>query len=294
MSIGYVIKEGFAGLGRARLAAFTSMFSLFIAVLLIGVLFRLGYNAYEVTQLLQQQVEVEVFLYDLNSTEVQLMEGRLTENPGVTGLSYISKDSAAQVFQQEFGTGGEAIAELDFLPASFRLVITEDYTVAQVDSLVQEINTYEGVDEVRFNMALLQMIESRTETLFMFGGAIGIFILLVAMILVFNTIRLTIYAKRDLIKAMKLVGATNAFIRRPFLVEGILQGLIAGGLAAVVVYSLFYWGIPYFMPQIGVLSWPFGKWYYLVGGIILLAIFLGWWGSRWAAHKFIKDMGVSS
>lgn len=294
MSAGYVLKEGFAGLGRARLAALTSIFSLFIAVLLIGVLFRLGFNAYEITQLLQQQVEVEVFLEDLNSTELQLMEGRLMENPGVTGLSFISKDSASQVFQQEFGMGGDAIAELDFLPASFRLVITEDYNVAQVDSLVQEIDTYEGVDEVRFNMALLQTIESRTDTLFLVGGAIGIFILVVAMILVFNTIRLTIYAKRDLIKAMKLVGATNAFIRRPFLVEGILQGIIAGGFAAALIYSLFQWAIPYFMPQIGVLSWPFGRWYFLIGGTILLAIILGWWGSRWAARKFIKNMGVSS
>lgn len=294
MSVGYVLKEGFAGLGRARLAALTSMFSLFIAVLLIGVLFRLGYNAYEVTQLLNEQVEVEVFLEDLNATDTQLMEGRLMENPGITGLSYISKDSAAQVFQQEFGTGAETISSLDFLPASFRLAISEDYTVTQVDSLVQEINMYEGVDEVRFNMALLQMIESRTETLFLVGGAIGIFILLVAMILVFNTIRLTIYAKRDLIKAMKLVGATNAFIRRPFLVEGILQGLIAGGFAAAIIYSLFHWAIPYFMPQIGVLSWPFGRWYYLISGVVLLAILLGWWGSRWAARKFIKDMGVSS
>lgn len=294
MSVGYVVKEGFAGLGRARLAALTSIFSLFIAVLLIGILFRLGYNAYEVIQLLQQQVEVEVFLEDLSNSDIQQMEDKLMNNPGVSGLSFISKDSAAQVFQQEFGMGGEAIAELDFLPASFRLVISDEYTVTQVDSLVREIDSYEGVDEVRFNMALLQMIESRTETLVFAGGIVGIFILLVAMILVFNTIRLTIYAKRDLIKAMKLVGATNSFIRRPFLVEGVLQGLIAGGFAAVVIYALFQWGIPYFMPQIGVLSWPFARWYYLVGGVILLAILLGWWGSRWAARKFIKDMGVSS
>jgi len=294
MSIGYVLKEGFAGLGRARLAAITSIFSLFIAVLLIGVLFRLGYNAYEVTQLLNKQVEVEVFLEDLNSTDTQRPEGRLLENPGIAGLTYISKDSAAQVFQQEFGTGGEAIAGLDFLPASYRLSISEEYSVTQVDSLVQEISNYEGVDEVRFNMALLQVIESRTETLFLVGGAIGIFILFVAMILVFNTIRLTIYAKRDLIKAMKLVGATNAFIRRPFLVEGVLQGIIAGGLAAGIIYSLFHWVLPYFMPQIGILSWPFGRWYYLISGVVFLAVFLGWWGSRWAARKFIKSVGVAS
>ncbi len=294
MSAGYILKEGFAGLGRAKLAAFTSMFSLFIAVLLIAVLFRIGYNAYEIAQVIRQQVEVEVFLDELDADETLEMETILVQKPEVAGLTYISKDSASQVFQQEFGMGSETIAQLDFLPASFRVVVSDEYSVAQIDSLVQEIRTYEGVNEVRFNLALLETIERRTEMLLIAGAAIGFFILFVAMILVFNTIRLTIYAKRDLIRAMKLVGATNSFIRRPFLVEGVLQGMIAGLFAAAVIFTLFEWVIPYFVPQVGILSWPFGEWYYLIGGTLLLSIFMGWWGSRWAAKRFIRDTKVYS
>lgn len=294
MSVGYVVKEGFAGLGRAKLAAFTSIFSLFIAVLLIGVLLRIGYNAYEVSQLIRQQVEVEVFLETLNQSSTRQLENLLSQKQEVAGIHYISSDSASKIFQQEFGLGSESIADLNFLPASFRLTMSDEYNVVQIDSLVQDIRTYDGVDEVRFNLALLQTIESRTETLFIVGSALGLFILLVAMILVFNTIRLTIYAKRDLIRAMKLVGATNAFIRRPFLIEGILQGLIAGTVASVTIYLLFEYMVPHFVPQIGVLSWPFGKWYFLIGATVAIAMIMGWLGSRWAAFKFIRDTKVYS
>ena len=292
MSLGYVLKEGFAGLSRARLAAFTSMFSLFVAVLLIGVLSRVGFNAYEVAQLLRQQIEVEVFLDDIDDRTTREIELRLEESPQVAGLSYISRDSAARIFQQEFGMGGESLADLNFLPASFRLTISDESEISQVDSLVTNVAEYRGVDEVRFNQALLRMLESRSEILAYIGGAIGLFILFVSMILIFNTIRLTIYAKRDLIHAMKLVGATNRFIRRPFLVEGVIQGFIAGSFASVIILFLFDWIVPRFIPQLGVLSWPFGRWYYLIGSIICLAIVMGWWGSRWAARKFIKETTV--
>lgn len=294
MSLGYVLKEGFAGLSRARLAAFTSIFSLFVAVLLIGVLSRIGFNAYEVSQLLRQQVEVEVFLENIDDQTTREIETRINRQEIVAGLSYISRDSASRIFQEDFGLGGETLAELNFLPASFRIQISDDSSISQIDSLVQVVSAYRGVDEVRFNQALLQMLESRTEMLILTGTAIGLFILFVAMVLVFNTIRLTIYAKRDLIRAMKLVGATNAFIRRPFLVEGVIQGIIAGTLASAVILMLFSWVVPGFVPQLGVLSWPYGRWYFLIGGVILLSVAMGWLGSRWAARKFIRETKVYS
>ncbi|TVR29496.1 MAG: ABC transporter permease [Balneolaceae bacterium] len=294
MSLGYVLKEGFAGLSRARLSAFTSIFSLFVAVLLLGVLARFGYNAYEVSQLLRQQVEVEVFLENIDDQTTREIESRIQQQQIVASLSYISRDSASKIFQQDFGLGGEALADLNFLPASFRILVTDDSEISQIDAMVQDISSYRGVDEVRYNQALLQMLESRTEVLILTGSAIGLFVLFVAMILVFNTIRLTIYAKRDLIRAMKLVGATNSFIRRPFLVEGVIQGFIAGSLASVVILILFDWIMPAFVPQLGVLSWPFGRWYFLISGVILLALIMGWWGSRWAARKFIRETKVYS
>jgi cell division transport system permease protein len=294
MSVGYLIKEGLAGLSRARLAAFTSIFSLFLAVLLIGVLARIGFNAYEVSQLLREQVEVEVFLDNIDSQSTNELRRSIESTHFVEELTYISKDSASKVFQQEFGMGGEALADLNFLPASFRLRMSDEASVAQVDSVAQSFGNLNGVDEVRFNLALLQLLETRTDQLAMGGAALGAFILLIAMILVFNTIRLTIYAKRDLIRAMKLVGATNGFIRRPFLVEGIVQGLIAGSAAAGLIYLLFDWFIPQNISQLGVLSWPFGRWYFLIGGVVVLAMIMGWMGSRWAARKFIKNTSVYS
>jgi cell division transport system permease protein len=292
MSLGYVLKEGVAGLSRARLAAFTSIFSLFVAVLLVGVISRVGFNTYEVVQLLKQQVEVEVFLQNIDDRTTREIERRIEERPIISELSYISRDSASKIFQQDFGIGSETLAEMNFLPASFRITMSDQATIEEISSFVDELAAFRGVDEVRFNQALLQTLESRTETLFMIGGAIGAFILFVAMVLVFNTIRLTIYAKRDLIRAMKLVGATNSFIRRPFLIEGIAQGVIAGTLASGILLVLFEWIVPRMVPQIGILSWPFGRWYFLVGGIILLAIIMGWWGSRWAARKFIRETKV--
>ena len=292
MSFNYIIKEGFAGLGRARLAAFTSVFSLFIAVLLTGVLFRVGYNAYEVSQLLRQQVEVEIFLKPISESERNNLRQRLSEKREITGISYISPDSASAIFSREFGLGAEALAGLNFLPASFRVVVSEQLQVSQIDSIVQQIRLEEGVDEVRFNLALLQALESRSETFLLIGGVLGLFILFVAVILVFNTIRLTIYAKRELIRAMKLVGATNRFIRSPFLVEGVIQGFIAGSAASLLIWALFEWLVPRLIPQVGILSWPFGRWYFLVSALMVSALFMGYAGSRWAARKFIRDTRI--
>ena len=294
MSLSYLIKEGVAGLSRARLAAFTSIFSLFLAVLLIGVLSRVGFNAYEISQTMRQQVEAEIFLEDIDEQTTNEIRSKIETEPFVEELIYISKDSASSIFREEFGMGSEAMADLNFLPASFRLKVSEEVTVARVDSLLQVVEGYTGVDDVEFNRALLEVLEARTDQLVVGGTAIGIFILFIAMILVFNTIRLTIYAKRDLIRAMKLVGATNGFIRRPFLIEGLLQGVIAGGAAAGVIFLLFEWAVPRFLSQFGVLSWPFGRWYYLIVAVVVLAMILGWWGSRLAARKFIKDTTVYS
>lgn len=293
MSFGYVLKEGVASLKRARLAALTSIFSLFIAVLLLGVLARVSFNAYEVANALRSSIDVEVFLMDLDERTTSELQEKLSEEDLVEGLTFISKDSAAAIFRREFGTGGETLADLKFLPASFRLDIDPEAEVADVEALVGRIEKFRGVDQVQFNRQLLEMLESRFNTVALAGGGIGLLILLTAVALVFNTIRLTIYAKRGLIKAMKLVGATNAFIRRPFVVEGVIQGFIAGILAIGIMYLFFQFFLPEYIPQFGILEWPFGRWYYLCGAMLLLSMFMGYWGSLWAARKFIKKTSVS-
>ncbi|HET6528242.1 MAG TPA: permease-like cell division protein FtsX [Balneolaceae bacterium] len=293
MNVEYIIKEGVAGFKRARLASFTSVFSLFIAVLLLGVLARVSYNAYTIAQSLKKSIDVEVFLLDLDERTTRELKSKLDEQPLVEEISYISKDSAAAIFEKEFGLGGSSLAELKFLPASFRLKINSEAPLDTVNALVKEIGNYRGVDDVRFNRQLLQLLQSRFQTVAAAGGGLGILILLAALVLVFNTIRLTIYAKRGLIKAMKLVGATNAFIRRPFVFEGVIQGLLAGFISVMVMYLSFQYIIPQYIPQFGVLEWPFGRWYFLCGSMILLSVLMGFLGSQWAARRFIRETSIS-
>jgi cell division transport system permease protein len=293
MSLGYVVKEGMAAFRRAPLATVTSITALMLAVLMLGILGRLAFNAYKVAQSLKQTISVEVFLKDIGDRQTHDLQSTLQKEGPVDHVTYISKDSAAAVFRRDFGSGGAGLANLGFLPASFRLHIKEDATPDQISSMVSNIKKMEGVEAVQFNRYLLELLQKRIHTLVLAGSGIGVIILLVSVLLVFNTIRLTIYAKRGLIKAMKLVGATNGFVRRPFLVEGIIQGIIAGIISTGLVWLFFQYAVPVLIPQFGILSWPYGEWYYQAGAMLLLAIILGFWGSRLAARKFIKDTSLN-
>lgn len=293
MSLRYIINEGLAGFKRAKLASFTSVFSLFIAVFLLGVLARISYNAYEVAQALRQSVDVEVFLEESDEDSRDALREKLEGDELVSEVSYISKDSAAAVFKEEFGTEGASLADLNFLPASFRVKMIEGADISRVDSLVEVFGSYDGVDEVSFNQKLLEIIETRFRSVTLIGGILGGLILLASVILVFNTIRLTIYAKRSLIRAMKLVGATNAFIRRPFVMEGVIQGLAAGLLALFLMIISFQYVLPQYVPQVGILDWPFGRWYFLSGAMLFLSVLMGFWGSQWAARRFIRKTSIT-
>lgn len=293
MSLNYVIQEGLAGFKRARLASLTSIFSLFIAVFLLGILARISFNAFEIASALKQSVDVEVFLNDIDKEMRLNLEEKLQDEPLVQQVAFISQDSAAAIFKKQFGAAGASLAKLNFLPASYRVKMKTSASVNAIDSLVQQFEQYSGVDEVEYNQKLLEIIQTRFQTFTLVGGILGGLILLTALILVFNTIRLTIYAKRKLIKAMKLVGATNSFIRRPFVIEGVFQGIIAGILAVIVMVLSFKFILTRFIPEIGILAWPYNEWYYLSSAMIGLSIFMGFWGSQWASRRFIKKTSVN-
>jgi cell division transport system permease protein len=293
MSLRYLINEGFAGFKRAKLASFTSIFSLFVAVFLLGVLGRIGFNAYKVALALRHSIDIEVFLNDMSKSKTAGLHDKIKGEKLVSQVSYISKDSAAAIFKKQFGGGGASLANLKFLPASFRVKIVENAAISRVDSLANVFKSYDGVQSVRFNQKLLQIIESRFHTATWIGAVLAAIILLASVILVFNTIRLTIYAKRSLIRAMKLVGATNSFIRRPFVIEGVFQGIIAGVLAVGIMAIVFKFILSSYVPQVGILAWPLGHWYYLGGLMLLVAVLMGLVGSYLAARRFIRRTSIS-
>lgn len=293
MSMMYVIKEGVSGFRRTPLASVTAVIALMVSLILIGIMARFYYSAYEIGSTIRNDIEIEVFLEDITDQRRTQIRGEIAAMPIVETLTYISKDSAAAVFNDLFGAEGSALGDLGFLPASYRVKPVANTEVDTLAFYVAQIEQLRGVDEVRFNIAMLRIIDERMNVVLVAGFGIGLLILFTAMILVFNTIRLTIYAKQSIIRAMKLVGATNGFIRRPFLMEGILQGLLAASFATATIWLFFTKALPFFVPQFGFIPWPFGRWYFLVGALFVLALFMGFFGSRWAARRFIKDSSLS-
>jgi cell division transport system permease protein len=290
------MREGFAGYKRAKFSFLTSTISLMLAVLLLGLLARFGYNTYEIAEALRSQVDVEIYIHDVDYNRRVAIRQMLEAQPVVEQVNYISKDSAAAIFIRDFGVEGSALADLGFLPASYRVTLKSDAAIEDIVAMVEEAREHRDVDEVLFNRLQYEMLQSRFRLVMLIGGGLGAFILLTAIVLVFNTIRLTIYARKKLIRAMKLVGATNAFIRRPFLVEGMLQGILGGIAAALLLDVIFRHVLPRIIPdgELMVFEWPLGEWYYLVGAMMLLALMMGFFGSRWAAKRFIRETSIAT
>ena len=288
----YSIREGLAGFQRAKFAVLASTSAMAVALVLIGLFGMLSYEAQQVSTWLRQRVgELEIFLEEsVEEAHAQALYRRAGALPGVDLAEYISQAQAQQIFRQEFGEGADVFLDEPFLPASIRVRVEPGY--ANPDSLARlaaEFDTWTRVDEVGFNQPLLVKVQQNLRLLTISGLSLGIIVVLASLFLVANTIRLTIYARRLLIRTMKLVGATDPFIRSPFIVEGIAQGLLAG-VAAAVVLSLLYSFVAGYLPQIGGRSAFLG--FLLTAGVVVVGMLLGWVGSLLAVRRFIQNVAL--
>ncbi|MEM6335564.1 MAG: permease-like cell division protein FtsX [Bacteroidota bacterium] len=293
MSFAYSIREGLAGFSRARFAAFASTSAIVVALSLLGVFALVGYHADRVATWLQQEAgEFEVFLTDDSDALVPQIERNLLNRDEIATVEFISEQQAVEIFREEFGEGGDFFESEAFLPASFKVRVRPEYAV--VDSLAQlipELSSLEGVTDVVFNQNLLDAVQRNLRVFLLISGVIGVLVVLTVLFLVGNTIRLTIYARRLLIRTMKLVGATDRFIRRPFVIEGSVQGLIGGLIAGGVVWGAFR----LLEPQIGHLFeefWPGGSVLYTLAALVIVGVALGLLGSFFSAQRFIRTVSL--
>ena len=293
MSLSYSIREGVASLRRAKFASAASTSAMAVALVLIGLFMLLSIEANYVSDWLRQRVgELEVFLEDdVSETLALAMHERARNTAGVAETDYISKAEAQAVFRKEFGEGSDLFFDEPFLPASIKVRVNSSY--ANPDSLNAMVDHFESwarVDEVIFNQPLLVKVQKNLSLIRTMGLWLGALVVLASIFLVGNTIRLTIYARRLLIRTMKLVGATDTFIRRPFIVEGILQGLFASILACFALFVL-YGLVSNYLPQVDSTGGS-GPLFLLVVAVLMTGLFLGWIGSFFAVRRFIRHVAL--
>lgn len=288
----YSLREGLRGLRRASFAAAASTSAMAVALVLVGMVLVVGFETARVAEWLRERVgEVEVFLeVEADDEAGRTLERQLARYRSVASTRFVTKAEAVEIFRSEFGEGAETFFDRPFLPASIRLRFRPEW--ANPDSLAAlktRLEQIPKVDEVQFNQALLIAVQRNLRLITWFGAGIGMIVLIASIFLVANTIRLTIYARRLLIRTMKLVGATDSFIRRPFLVEGVVQGFIAGLLAAGVLWAGFEL-ISSYLPD---LDSPVAFLPAAMGVIVITGVGLGWLGSFLSVRRFIRNVAVN-
>ena len=241
MQIRYLLKEGFSGFGRAKLSMVSAIVTICVSLLLLSSFAILLINANSIVESLRDKLEMEAFLQeDLAPEAIGQIKERIASLEGVRDISFVSKEQAAQIFKEQFGEDIYKVLNFNPLPPSVKIFLKANYrTAAAASTVYDSVKTMPGVEEVIYRKALIEMLDKRAVALLWFMLGIGIFVTVSSVFLVANTIRLAIYAKRQIIKTMKLIGATRGFIRTPFIIEGLVQGFIGGCASAGVLFVIF-------------------------------------------------------
>jgi cell division transport system permease protein len=292
MQLRYVLKEGFSGFKRAKLSMFAAVFTICVSLLLLSFFAILFFNANSIVESLREKIEMEAFLNEqLSNDQITEVKGLVEMLEGVREVHYVSKEDAARIFKEEYGEDIYKVLNFNPLPASLKIYLRDGYKTAKhAEVIFNQIKSIRGVDDIIYRKQLLEMLDQRAMTFLWITLGVGFFITISSVVLVANTIRLAIYAKRKIIQTMKLIGATRSFIRTPFLLEGFLQGLIGGAVAAGIIYVVFNYLERWLTLQLSefVRVQP-----YYYGVIIGIGCILGLLGSIISIRKFIGESIVN-
>ena len=227
---------------KLRSSHLTVVISLSLVLFLLGVLGFVLINARQLSDYFRESLSFSVMLDDdAREADIRVLQKDLDAKPFVKSTEYVSKDEAAQKMKKDLGEDFIGFLGTNPLPASIDVYLYASFThpdsVARIQKYVME---YPFVKEIYYQESLLFLINENVRKISLFLLLISSFLFLIALTIINNTIRLSIYSKRFLIRTMQLVGATRKFIRKPFLIQGAFQGFIAALLAMCLLMGLLY------------------------------------------------------
>ncbi len=238
------MKSSGNGLSKTKLRSsyLTLVVSVSLVLFLLGVLGLVLINAKELSDYFRESLSFSVMLNDdAKEADIRMLQKDLDGKLYVKSTEYVSKDEAAVKMKEDLGEDFINFLGDNPLPPSIDVYLYANYTspdsVAKIEKYVLE---YPFVKEVYYQESLLFLINENVRKISFFLLIISSFLFLIALTIINNTIRLSVYSKRFIIRTMQLVGANRSFIRRPFLVQSALHGLLAALLAMGLLMGLLY------------------------------------------------------
>jgi len=240
LSLGYVFRETRGNL-RWNVTLFAAtIVAVWVSLTLFGSSLLIREGVEQATGRWRGGIEFIVFM-NADATEAQhaAIRGALDENPEIGGYDFVDQQGAYNEFITEFADRPELIENVtpEILPPSYRVKPTVD-DADVIEALAAQFDTRPGVRQVTLPVEVIRTLQQNSQKVSVFVLIIAIVVLLAALMLIANTIRTAIFARRQDIEVMKLVGASNWYVRLPFMVEGTIQGVIGGALAIPMLFLM--------------------------------------------------------
>ena len=233
----FLFSEGLKNLWRHKLTALSAIFSTFLTLSVTGSLIIATENTNKVIEYLRDKYKIEVFFkQNISDDRVVALAKEFNSIRGIRSTTVITKSDAEKIFKSQFGENILDMVGYNPLPASCVLNIVKNQPDAvKIRPIIDRLRTYPEVDEVNYQGRLINRIESYYQKFVKGMTGLLILVLLISVLIISNTVRLTIFAKEELIKALQLIGATRAFVKAPFVIEGVFHGLIGAILASILL-----------------------------------------------------------
>jgi len=239
----YALREALSAFRRSPLLAFLSIIAIGFSLFVIGLFGLTAWNIGRAIEKVEEKVEIVAYLDDATTpAQLELAQQEVRALPGVLELRYVTKLEALASAREEMQEFRDVFADLDNnpLPASFEIRMKPgSRTPDAVKRVAERVRAYPFVEDVRYGREWLDKIYQIRR---LAGGAatmIGAAFALVAAIIIATAVRIAVFARREEISIMRLVGATDGFVQRPFLLEGVMTGLLGGALAALLTWGSY-------------------------------------------------------
>lgn len=290
-TLGRHVKESFRSIARNGWMTFASVSAVTVTLLLVGVFVAIMMNLNKVADDLERDVEIKVFV-ELTAEEQQIasLQEQIGSTLGVKEVVYSSKEDELKKLARDFGEDLELFEQDNPLHNVFYV---KAITPTETPAVAARINRLEQVNDVVYGKGKIERLFSFLDISRNVGLVLILALLFTAMFLISNTIRITIVARRRDIEIMKLVGATNWFIRIPFIFEGMWLGIM-GALVPMTIVTVLYYNIyEALQPKLAESEMfsmlPLTPFLYQVNGLILImGVMIGVWGSFMSVRKFLK------
>jgi len=259
-----------------------------MVLFMLGILGHVLIFSKKVSEYLRESIEISIELKDgLSDADVFQFKKKLDKKPYIKSTKYISKEDAAKILEEKYG---EDMKILGYNPlyASINFNLRSDY--ANSDSLPAietELKEYPQTQEIYYPKAIVDLINQNIRKVTLILLAISAILILIAITLIDNTIRLAMYSNRFLIKSMQLVGATRWFIIKPFMVRSLLNGFISGVLAVILMEGLLYY-IRVQLPTLVVSSDDLFNFGVVFAAIIVLGVVITWFSTYLSVSKYLR------